>query len=72
MLRATRAAALLAGVRGSGPFDVDAAVEAIVALSAFGAAHADALAAVEVNPLIVRPRGHGAVAVDVLLEAKGA
>jgi hypothetical protein len=28
--------------------------------------------AADVNPLIVLPRGHGAVAVDVLLERKGA
>ncbi|HYB70233.1 MAG TPA: acetate--CoA ligase family protein [Candidatus Bathyarchaeia archaeon] len=72
MLRATPAATLLAGVRGAGPFDLDAAVDAIVALSAFGAANQGVLAAVEVNPLIVLPRGRGAVAVDVLLESKGA
>jgi len=29
------------------------------------------VAAVEINPLIVLPRGRGAAAVDVLLEAKG-
>jgi acetate---CoA ligase (ADP-forming) len=71
MLRQTRAARVLDGFRGAGPFDFAAAVQAIVAFSAFGAANHDMLAAAEVNPLIVLPRGHGAVAVDVLLEGKG-
>ena len=71
MLRETRAATLLDGFRGAGPFDLDAAVRAVVALSAFGAATQDVVAAVEINPLIVLPRGAGAVAVDVVLEAKG-
>ncbi len=72
MLRETRAGALLDGFRGAGPFDLDAAARAIAALSAFGAATHGLLAAVEVNPLIVLPRGGGAVGVDVLLESKGA
>jgi len=71
MLRETRAATLLDGFRGAGPFDLGAAVQAVVALSAFGAATQDVVAAVEINPLIVLPRGRGAAAVDVLLEAKG-
>jgi len=71
MLRETRAATLLDGFRGAGPFDLDAAVRAVVALSAFGAATQDVVGAVEINPLIVLPRGGGAVAVDVVLEAKG-
>lgn len=72
MLRETRAGALLDGFRGAGPFDFDAAVRAVVALSAFGAATHGLLAAIEVNPLIVLPRGQGAAGVDVLFESKGA
>jgi acetate---CoA ligase (ADP-forming) len=72
MLRETRAGALLDGFRGAGPFDLGAAACAIAALSAFGAATHGLLAAVEVNPLIVLPRGRGAAGVDVLLESKGA
>jgi acetate---CoA ligase (ADP-forming) len=72
MLRETRAGTLLDGFRGAGPFDLDAAARAIAALSAFGAATHGILAAVEVNPLIVLPRGRGAVGVDALLEGKGA
>jgi acetate---CoA ligase (ADP-forming) len=72
MLRETRAGALLGGFRGAGPFDLDAAARAIAALSAFGAATYGLLAAIEVNPLIVLPRGRGSAGVDLLLESKGA
>ena len=68
MLDATRAGTILRGVRGKGPYDIDAAAEAIAALSRFGAATRDTLAAVEINPLIVLEKGRGAVGVDVLLE----
>ena len=66
MLRETRAGALLAGVRGKGPFDAEAAAEAIAALSRFGAATRGLLSAVEINPLIALEQGQGAVGVDVL------
>ncbi|HEY0294340.1 MAG TPA: acetate--CoA ligase family protein [Bordetella sp.] len=66
MLRETAAGRLLDGVRGQGPWDIDAAAEAIAAFSRFGHAHRDTLAALEINPLIVQE--HGAVGVDLLLE----
>jgi acyl-CoA synthetase (NDP forming) len=72
MLRETRAGTLLDGFRGAGPFDFDAAARAIAALSAFGAATHGLLATVEINPLIVLPRGRGAFGVDVLFESTGA
>ena len=68
MLERTKAARLLRGVRGAGPFDIAAAARAIAALSQFGAAACGTLAAVEVNPLIVGPAG--AVGVDVVLALK--
>jgi acyl-CoA synthetase (NDP forming) len=67
MLQATAAGKLLAGVRGNPPCDIDAAASAIAAFSRFGAEHMDTLAALEINPLIVGPRG--AVGVDVLFES---
>ena len=66
MLAETKAGVMLNGVRGRGPFDLDAAARAIAALSRFGAAHRDRLASVEINPLIVLERG--ALGVDVLFE----
>jgi hypothetical protein len=68
MLAETRAGALLRGLRGQGPWDLDAAADAIAALSRFGAATAGILAAVEINPLVVLEQGKGAVGVDVVLE----
>lgn len=53
----TRAGALLAGWRGAPPADRDALADALVRLSHFAAAHAHVLAAVDINPLVVRERG---------------
>ena len=68
MLERTKAARLIRGVRGAGPFDLDAAADAIAAISRFGAAARDTLVALEVNPLIVGTRG--ALGVDVAMSAK--
>jgi acyl-CoA synthetase (NDP forming) len=68
MLNETRAAVLLRGVRGKGPYDLEAAAEAIAALSRFGSVGRDVVASIEVNPLIVRARGKGAFGVDILIE----
>lgn len=61
-----RTAPLLAGYRGRPVADVDAAVAAALSIARFAEAHADTLEELEVNPLIVRPAGKGAVAVDAL------
>jgi acyl-CoA synthetase (NDP forming) len=66
MLAETPAAKLLGGVRGKPPCDIDAAVAAIAAFSRLAAAQSHLLAALEINPLIVSPRG--AVGVDLLIE----
>jgi acyl-CoA synthetase (NDP forming) len=68
MLAETKAAALIAGTRGKGPFDRDAAIRVIVALSRFAHAASGSIAAVELNPVMVRGAGQGAVGVDLLLE----
>ena len=69
MLDETPAGTLLRGTRGRGRSDIDAAANAIVAFARFAAAAGDALAAIEINPLVVLGRGHGAVGVDVVFEA---
>jgi acyl-CoA synthetase (NDP forming) len=66
MLHETAAARLLAGVRGKGPFDAAGAARAIAALSRFGAARRDALATLEINPLIVGRES--VLGVDILAE----
>lgn len=62
-----RAYPLLQGFRGRPRGDVDAAVAAILAIARAVEADADAVVELDVNPLIVRPEGQGAVAVDALL-----
>lgn len=62
-----RVARLLAGHRGQPAGDDEALVSAIAAIGAFCHAHAERLVELDVNPLIVRPRGHGVVAADALI-----
>ena len=61
LLRSLRASAMLDGVRGRPAVDVAAAARAVVALGDAMAAHPE-IAELEVNPLLVTPRG--AVALD--------
>lgn len=65
-------APVLAGVRGEPPVDVRAVASAAVALGRFAAAHAGAVASIDVNPLIAGARGKGAWAVDAVVERTGA
>ncbi|MFP6743828.1 MAG: acetate--CoA ligase family protein, partial [Alphaproteobacteria bacterium] len=62
-----KAATLLAGYRGRPAGDIDAAIDAVLAVADFAEANRDRLAELDVNPLIVRPQGHGAIAVDALI-----
>jgi acetyl-CoA synthetase len=66
-LRRLKVAALLDGYRGKPAGDVEALVDAILAIGRYATANRDTLAELDVNPIIVRPRGAGAVAVDVLI-----
>ena len=47
--------------------DLDAAVAAVQAISGYALAHQDALLELDVNPLLLRPAGLGAVAADALV-----
>lgn len=67
MLRELRAFPLLDGARGRAVADLDAAAAAIAALSRFAARHAADIAEIDINPMLVRARGQGAVALDALL-----
>jgi acyl-CoA synthetase (NDP forming) len=66
-LQALKTAPMLSGYRGLPPADLDAAVEAILAVADFAGAHAGEILELDVNPLIVRPAGLGAVAADALI-----
>ncbi|MCX7058208.1 MAG: acetate--CoA ligase family protein [Proteobacteria bacterium] len=58
---------LLAGFRGKPAGDVPALVEAVLAVARYAAANLETLVELDVNPIIVRPSGHGVVAVDALV-----
>ncbi|MBE1207188.1 acetate--CoA ligase family protein [Aminobacter carboxidus] len=58
---------LLQGYRGRARADVDAAVDAIIAISDFASHHADAIEELDINPLIVCGEGQGAWIADALL-----
>lgn len=71
MLRELRAAAVLDGVRGAPAYDEDRVVDAMLSLSAFADAVRDRGPEIELNPLVVHPRGRGAVAVDIVAAFTG-
>jgi acetyl-CoA synthetase len=66
-LRALRIGKLLDGFRGKPRGDVDALVEVVLGITRYAAANVSTLQEIDVNPVIVRPAGLGAVAVDVLI-----
>ena len=73
MVGELRGRALLDGVRGAKPADVDALLDAIMnlqrlAMDLAGPNQPDGIAEVDINPLVVRPRG--AVALDALVVRK--
>ncbi|MGW0712534.1 acetate--CoA ligase family protein [Streptomyces sp. NPDC002643] len=66
MLAELRGRALLEGVRGAPPSDVDALVEVILRVQRMALELGDEIAELDINPLMVLPRGQGAVALDAL------
>ncbi len=67
MIAETRGRALLEGVRGQPPADIEALAKAMAALSVYAAHHADAIESIDINPLLVLPRGQGVLALDALI-----
>jgi acetate---CoA ligase (ADP-forming) len=64
MLKDLKGYALLNGARGRSPADLDAAARAIADFSTFALANAGRFESIEINPLLVRSQGYGAVALD--------
>jgi acetate---CoA ligase (ADP-forming) len=67
MIAELRGAAILDGARGQPPCDVAALALALSKLSLFAAAKRAEFASIDINPLLVRPRGEGAAALDALI-----
>jgi acetyltransferase len=70
MIERLRGFPILGGVRGKPPADVEALCHAIGALSRLATSLGDQLGGLDINPLIVLPKGNGVVAVDALVEIK--
>ncbi|MCZ6637651.1 MAG: acetate--CoA ligase family protein [Alphaproteobacteria bacterium] len=71
MIDATRAGDILAGFRGAPALDRGAVTDAIMALGQFAAHMGEIIEAVDINPLIARADGEGAVALDALVILRG-
>jgi acyl-CoA synthetase (NDP forming) len=67
MVEETRGVKLLRGARGRPAGDIDALVDTIMKLQRLALEVGDDLAELDVNPLMVLPKGHGVVAVDALV-----
>lgn len=70
MIREVKGAALLDGIRGQAPADIDALAEALSRLSVYADRHRDAIETIDINPLVVLPKG--VMAVDALVVARAA
>ena len=58
---------LLKGYRGKPKGDIEAIIQAIMKLGKFAEKNASRLIEVDINPLIVRPKGKGVIAADALI-----
>jgi hypothetical protein len=68
MLTRLRGFQIIGGVRGKPAGDIDALCDAIVGISNLAVSLGDQLLGVDINPLIVLPKGQGVAAVDAVIE----
>lgn len=68
MIHAVKGAKLLSGARGRKEGDIEALASLLVRLGHFALGHAGQFRAIDLNPVIVNPRGEGVVAVDIAVE----
>ncbi|MCB1742806.1 MAG: acetate--CoA ligase family protein [Gammaproteobacteria bacterium] len=72
MIREVKGYAMLEGVRGSKPADVEALAQALSMLSVYAAENADRLEGIDLNPFLVFEQGRGAMGVDAVVVPHGA
>jgi acyl-CoA synthetase (NDP forming) len=68
MIRSIKGAPLLLGARGRPKADVHALAQMLSRLSSFAAAAGPRLQSIDLNPVFAMPEGHGAFAVDAVIE----
>lgn len=67
MIRSLKLFAILDGARGQLKADIKAAATTLAKLSQFACRYADDVAEIDMNPVLVRPEGQGAIVLDALL-----
>jgi acetate---CoA ligase (ADP-forming) len=67
MVRGLKGAPLLAGARGRPEADVPALVDLLMNVQQLALEAGSDIAELDINPVMIRPRGHGLVAVDALI-----
>jgi acyl-CoA synthetase (NDP forming) len=67
MVREVKGFALLDGARGTKPADVKALVDTIMKVQRLAVEQADTIDEIDINPIVVLPKGKGAVALDALV-----
>jgi len=70
MLARLRGFPILSGLRGKPAADIDVLCDAIVSVSHLAVSVGEQLAGLDINPLIVLPKGQGVVAVDAVVEIR--
>jgi acyl-CoA synthetase (NDP forming) len=68
MICSLKGVSLLQGARGRPPADITAAARALARLSVFAAQAGPRLRSIDINPILVRPKGQGALALDAVIE----
>jgi len=66
-LRSLKTSSLLFGFRGREEADLEAVIDAVLAIAVYAQEHTSSLIELDVNPLIVLPKGQGVVAADALI-----
>jgi acyl-CoA synthetase (NDP forming) len=67
MIQGLKMFPLLDGARGRAKADVAAAARAVALLSKFACRHADDVAEIDMNPILVKPEGEGVLVLDALM-----
>lgn len=67
MIRSLKMFPLLDGARGQDKADVAAAARTVARLSEFACRHADDVAEIDLNPILVKPEGEGVLVLDALM-----
>jgi acyl-CoA synthetase (NDP forming) len=67
MIRSLRMFPLLDGARGQPKADLAAIARTVARLSEFACRHADGVAEIDLNPILVKPAGEGVVVLDALM-----